>query len=158
MDNYAQKTKKNRAAIVKDARRYLYEIAADYREMFIELWDKTLSWVWNTVYDGLSIDSEGLAKIRSLSKKMPFVIISCHRSHIDYLLLSYIFYKNNIQMPFIAAGNNLSFFPLGFIFRRSGAFFLRRSFRGNDLYGEVFSKYMATLLHEGLPLEFFIEG
>ncbi len=158
MDNYAQKTKKNRAAIVKDARRYLYEIAADYREMFIELWDKMLSWVWNTVYDGLSIDSEGLAKIRSLSKKMPFVIISCHRSHIDYLLLSYVFYKNNIQMPFIAAGNNLSFFPLGFIFRRSGAFFLRRSFRGNDLYGEVFSKYMATLLHEGLPLEFFIEG
>jgi glycerol-3-phosphate O-acyltransferase len=61
-------------------------------------------------------------------------------------------------MPFIAAGNNLSFFPLGYIFRRSGAFFLRRSFRGNDVYGEVFAKYMATLLREGLPLEFFIEG
>ena len=86
------------------------------------------------------------------------MIISCHRSHIDYLLLSYVFYKNNIQLPFIAAGNNLSFFPIGPIFRRSGAFFLRRSFRGNDLYGEVFAKYMAILLQEGLPLEFFIEG
>ena len=110
MDDYAQKTKKNRVVIAKDARRYLYEIAADYRETFIEIWLKTLTWLWNTVYDGLSIDSEGLAKIRNLSKKMPFVIISCHRSHIDYLLLSYVFYKNNIQMPFIAAGNNLSFF------------------------------------------------
>ncbi len=158
MDDYAQKTKKDRASVAKDARRYLYEIAADYQETFIEIWLKALTWLWNTVYDGLSIDSEGLAKIRNLSKKMPFVIISCHRSHIDYLLLSYVFFKNNIQMPFIAAGNNLSFFPLGYIFRRSGAFFLRRSFRGNDLYGEVFSKYMATLLHEGLPLEFFIEG
>ena len=79
---------------------------------------------------------------------MPFVIVSCHRSHIDYLLLSYVFYKNNIQLPFIAAGNNLSFFPLGYVFRRSGAFFLRRSFRGNEVYGEVFAKYMATLLRE----------
>jgi len=158
MDEYAKKTKRDRASVAKSARRYLYEIAADYQETFIEMWVKVLSWLWNTVYDGLSIDSEGLAKIRNLSKKMPFVIISCHRSHIDYLLLSYVFYKNNIQMPFIAAGNNLSFFPMGYIFRRSGAFFLRRSFRGNDLYGEVFSKYLATLLHEGLPLEFFIEG
>ena len=158
MDEYAQKSKKDRISIAKEAHRYLYEIAADYQETFIEIWLKALTWLWNTVYDGLSIDSEGLAKIRNLSKKMPFVIISCHRSHIDYLLLSYVFYKNNIQLPFIAAGNNLSFFPLGYVFRRSGAFFLRRSFKGNDLYGEVFSKYMATLLHEGLPLEFFIEG
>ncbi|MDP2855468.1 MAG: 1-acyl-sn-glycerol-3-phosphate acyltransferase [Smithellaceae bacterium] len=158
IDDYAQKTKKDRAGVVKDARRYLYEIASDYQETFVEIWLKVLTWLWNTVYDGLSVDSEGLAKIRNLSKKMPFVIISCHRSHIDYLLLSYVFYKNNIQLPFIAAGNNLSFFPLGYIFRRSGAFFLRRSFRGNELYGEVFAKYIATLLHEGLPLEFFIEG
>ncbi len=158
MDEFAQKTKRDRLSVAKEARRYLFEIAADYQETFIEIWLKALTWLWNTVYDGLSVDSEGLAKIRNLSKKMPFVIISCHRSHIDYLLLSYVFYKNNIQLPFIAAGNNLSFFPLGYIFRRSGAFFLRRSFRGNELYGEVFAKYMATLLHEGLPLEFFIEG
>ncbi|MFO7569429.1 MAG: 1-acyl-sn-glycerol-3-phosphate acyltransferase [Smithellaceae bacterium] len=156
--DHAKKTKKARAVVFKDAQRYLYEIAADYKETFIEIWLKLLTWLWNTVYDGLQVDSEGLAKIRNLSKKMPFVIISCHRSHIDYLLLSYVFYKNNIQLPFIAAGNNLSFFPIGPIFRRSGAFFLRRSFRGNDLYGEVFAKYMATLLKEGLPLEFFIEG
>jgi glycerol-3-phosphate O-acyltransferase len=89
---------------------------------------------------------------------MPFVIIPCHRSHIDYLLLSYVLYKHNIQMPFVAAGTNLLFFPLGYIFRKSGAFFMRRSFKGNPLYGEVFAKYLKVLLKEGLPLEFFIEG
>ncbi len=154
----AGKTKRDIESVKKEVKRYLYEIAADYQETFIEIWLKLLTWLWNTVYDGLQVDSEGLARIRNLSKKMPFVIISCHRSHIDYLLLSYVFYKNNIQLPFIAAGNNLSFFPIGPIFRRSGAFFLRRSFRGNDLYGEAFAKYMAILLQEGLPLEFFIEG
>jgi len=156
--DYAVKEKKDRAAVEKDARRYLYEIAADYNETFVELWDKVLTWLWNTVYDGVLLDMEGFAKIRNVSKKMPFVIIPCHRSHIDYLLLSYLFYKHNVQMPFIAAGANLSFFPLGYIFRKSGAFFLRRSFRGNALYSEVFAKYIAILLKEGLPLEFFIEG
>lgn len=152
------KDKKDRVAVEKDARRYLYEIAADYNETFVELWDKALTWLWNTVYDGVLLDMDGLAKIRNVSKKMPFVIIPCHRSHIDYLLLSYVFYKNNIQLPFIAAGANMSFFPMGYIFRRSGAFFLRRSFRGNALYAEVLSRYIAILLREGLPLEFFIEG
>lgn len=155
---FAAKEKKDRAAVEKDARRYLYEIAADYNETFVELWDKVLTWLWNTVYDGVLLDMEGLAKIRDVSKKMPFVIIPCHRSHIDYLLLSYVFYKNNIQLPFVAAGINMSFFPMGYVFRKSGAFFLRRSFRGNVVYAEVFAKYVATLLREGLPLEFFIEG
>ena len=47
---------------------------------------------------------------------------------------------------------------MGYIFRKSGAFFLRRSFKGNELYAEVFARYVKVLLKEGLPLEFFIEG
>ncbi|MBN1614529.1 MAG: 1-acyl-sn-glycerol-3-phosphate acyltransferase [Deltaproteobacteria bacterium] len=145
-------------ALVKEARKYLMEIASDYSEIFIEIWDKVLTWLWNNIYDGVFVDQEGLAKIRQVSKRMPFVIIPCHRSHIDYFLLSYVFYKNNIQLPFIAAGTNLLFWPVGYLFRKSSAFFLRRTFRGNVLYGHVFSKYVEVLLREGLPLEFFIEG
>lgn len=158
ISDFAEKEKKDRVAVKKDARRYLYEIAADYSETFIGFWRKLLTWLWNNIYDGLSVDLEGMSKIRNISRKMPFVIVPCHRSHIDYLLLSYVFYFNNIQLPFIAAGSNLSFFPMGYIFRKSGAFFLRRSFKGNKIYSEVFTKYLAILLKEGLPLEFFIEG
>jgi len=104
------------------------------------------------------VDGEGIAKIRQVSKKMPFVIIPCHRSHIDYLLLSYSFYKKQHPDAVRAAGTNMSFFPMGYIFRKSGAFFLRRSFKGNELYAEVFARYIKVLLKEGLPLEFFIEG
>ncbi|HEX7415813.1 MAG TPA: 1-acyl-sn-glycerol-3-phosphate acyltransferase, partial [Smithellaceae bacterium] len=158
INDYAAREKKDAAAVEKEARRYLDEIAADYNETFIQLWLKALAWLWNTIYDGLVIDQEGLAKIRNISKKMPFVVIPCHRSHTDYLLFSYVLYKNNLQLPFIAAGNNLSFFPLGYIFRKSTAFFLRRGFRGNEVYAEVLAKYIAILLREGLPIEFFIEG
>ena len=149
---------KDHNALTKEAEKYIREIAADYSNMVIDLWDKFLTWLWNNIYDGVVVDKVGLANIRNISKKMPFVIIPCHRSHIDYLLLSYVFYKNNIQMPFVAAGTNLSFWPLGYIFRKSGAFFLRRTFRGNLIYGEVFAKYLEVLLKEGLPIEFFIEG
>jgi len=82
------------------------------------------------------------------------VIVPCHRSHIDYFLLSYVFYKNNLQLPFIWAGENLSFFPVGYLFRKSGAFFVRRTFRGNAFYGEVLTKYVKALLKEGLPSNF----
>ena len=149
---------KGHNALIKEAEKYVREIAADYNDMFIDLWDKFLTWLWNNIYDGVVADRAGLAKIRNISKKMPFIIIPCHRSHIDYLLLSYVFYRNNIQMPFVAAGTNLSFWPLGYIFRKSGAFFIRRTFKGNILYGEVFAKYLEVLLKEGLPIEFFIEG
>ena len=158
IDDYAARENKDKAAVVKEARRDLYEIAADYNETFIEILRKVLNWLWNNIYDGLSIDLEGMAKIRNISKKMPFVIIPCHRSHIDYLLFSYVLYVNNIQLPFIAAGSNMTFGPMGYIFRKSGAFFLRRSFKGDKIYSEVFTKYLAILLKEGLPLEFFIEG
>jgi glycerol-3-phosphate O-acyltransferase len=158
IDDYAAKENKEKEAVIKEARRDLYEIAADYNETFIEILRKVLHWLWNNIYDGLSIDLEGMAKIRNISKKMPFVIIPCHRSHIDYLLFSYVLYVNNIQLPFIAAGSNMTFGPMGYIFRKSGAFFLRRSFKGDKIYAEVFTKYLAILLKEGLPLEFFIEG
>ncbi|MBU2227307.1 MAG: 1-acyl-sn-glycerol-3-phosphate acyltransferase [Proteobacteria bacterium] len=153
-----RKRKRDFHAVRREARKYLDEIASDYNEIYIEIWEKVLTWLWHNIYDGVVVDTEGIAKIRQVSKKMPFVIIPCHRSHIDYLLLSYIFYKNNIQMPFVAAGTNLSFFPMGYIFRKSGAFFLRRRFKGNELYAEVLSRYVKVLLKEGLPLEFFIEG
>jgi len=158
MEEQAMAEKKDFKLVFKEARRYLREIAADYKDFYIDVWEKILSWLWNNIYDGVVLDKEGLARVKDISKRMPYVIVPCHRSHIDYLLLSYVFEKSSIQIPFVAAGTNLMFWPAGPIFRRSGAFFVRRSFKGNVLYGEVFAKYVKVLLKEGLPIEFFIEG
>ena len=158
MKNVALSEKKDYKEVVKEAKKYLYEIASDYAEAYISMLERLLTWLWNNIYDGIVIDREGLARIREVSKKTPFVVIPCHRSHIDYLILSYVFYHNKIPMPFVAAGTNMLFWPFGYIFRKAGAFFLRRSFRGNYLYGQVFAKYIKILLQEGLPVEFFIEG
>jgi glycerol-3-phosphate O-acyltransferase len=67
-------------------------------------------------------------------------------------------YHNDLPCPLVAAGKNLSFWPIGPLFRRGGAFFIRRSFRGAVLYSRAFTEYVHTILQEGYSIEQFIEG
>jgi glycerol-3-phosphate O-acyltransferase len=76
----------------------------------------------------------------------------------DYLLLSYVLYTRGIVPPHIAAGVNLNLPVIGNLLRRGGAFFIRRSFRGNALYSAVFTEYVAQLVAGGYAIEYFVEG
>jgi glycerol-3-phosphate O-acyltransferase len=84
--------------------------------------------------------------------------VPCHRSHIDYLLVSYFVYHNGLVPPHVAAGVNLNLPILGRFLRKGGAFFLRRSFRSQKLYSAVFHEYIARILSNGTAIEYFIEG
>jgi len=86
------------------------------------------------------------------------VYVPCHRSHMDYLLLSYIIYHQGYAIPHIAAGINLNIPVVGRLLRKGGAFFIRRSFNGNALYTVVFMKYLAAIMARGHSIEYFIEG
>ncbi|HEX4335312.1 MAG TPA: 1-acyl-sn-glycerol-3-phosphate acyltransferase [Polyangiaceae bacterium] len=114
--------------------------------------------VFHKIYAGIDVDREGLERVREATKEGCVVLLPSHKSHIDYLVLSYVFNDENIQLPLIAAGDNLSFFPLGPIFRRAGAFFIRRSFKGDRLYSSVVHTYVRRLIRDGYPLELFVEG
>lgn len=142
----------------KKAYKMLDQIAADLRLSYINMLNKTLTWIFNGIYDGIDIDKEGLKNIREAARKGSLVYVPCHKSHIDYLALSYCLFHNWMGVPLVAAGINLSFFPMGHILRRGGAFFMRRTFKGDTLYSEIFIAYIRTLLGERIPLEFFIEG
>ncbi len=144
--------------IMKRAEKYADEIAADYRITYIEFLSLLLSWVWNNIYSGFSVDMKGLERVKAAVRKGSVILMPSHKSHVDYLVLSYVFYQNDLPPPHIAAGVNLSFWPLGHIFRRAGAFFIRRSIRGQKLYATVFSTYLRKLLREGHVQEFFLEG
>jgi glycerol-3-phosphate O-acyltransferase len=114
--------------------------------------------VFHRIYAGINIDVEGLRRVREAAKESTLVLLPCHKSHIDYLVLSYVFYEQNLPLPMIAAGDNLSFMPLGPILRRAGAFFIRRSFRGDDLYAPVVEAYVRRLMRDGHAVEVFLEG
>jgi glycerol-3-phosphate O-acyltransferase len=142
----------------KRARAALKEIAADPKPWMFWFSRPIMAWVFRKIFDGIEIDMEGLEKVRAAARKGPIVIVPSHKSHIDYLVLSYVFLENDLVPPLVAAGANLSFWPLGFFFRRGGAFFLRRTFRGDKLYAAVFRAYVRKMLRESFNIEFFIEG
>ncbi len=154
----AAKAGKGEAQLDRQARRYLNEIAARYHAPTVNAFAGAMSIVFSRIYDGVVIDEPGLARVVEVARQGPVVYCPSHRSHVDYLALSTMVWLNGYAPPHIAAGANLSFFPLGTLFRRSGAFFLRRTFKDNRLYGEVFRAYLAELLRRGTSLEFFIEG
>ncbi|MBX3185606.1 MAG: 1-acyl-sn-glycerol-3-phosphate acyltransferase [Labilithrix sp.] len=110
------------------------------------------------MYSGFEIDEPGLARLREAAKDGTLILLPSHKSHVDYIILSRLFHRANMPVPLVAAGDNLSFFPLGPVLRRAGAFFIRRSFKGDRLYGAVVDAYMRRLLKDGWPLEFFLEG
>jgi len=142
----------------KQADTYLKEIAARYSTNMIKVFVVLLTWMFKIMFDGFTVNQEGLNHVKNMSQKGPLILLPCHKSHIDYLLLSYIMNQNNMPCPLVAAGKNLSFWPLGLIFRKSGAFFLRRTFKGMPLYSIVFSEYIYKILEEGFNLELFVEG
>jgi glycerol-3-phosphate O-acyltransferase len=110
------------------------------------------------VYAGIDVDKEGLDRVREAARRGSIVLLPSHKSHVDYLLLSLVLRKNGLMVPVVAAGDNLAFFPVGPLFRRAGAFFIRRSFRGDRLYAAVVDAYIRRLLRDGFAIEFFLEG
>ena len=158
IDMLARELEKPPGHVEKDVARYLKEIAADFSMGYLEFMCMAVTLVLDRIYDEVVPDMEGLERIREAGRKGPLIILPCHRSHIDYLVVSYLFYANGLIAPHIAAGRNLKFFPMGFLFKRSGAFFLRRSFKGNKAYALTFREYLRKLIKEGYWIEFFIEG
>ncbi len=140
----------------KKAHAYAWEIAADYSHPVVRSASFILTPVWNKIYRGVLVHH--LDKLKEAAPGHEVVYVPCHRSHMDYLLLSYLLYERGIVPPHIAAGINLNLPVVGTVLRKGGAFFMRRSFRGNPLYSAVFTEYVAQLVSGGYSLEYFIEG
>ena len=138
------------------AKKYLDEIVSDYSYSTIRFADIALTKLWTQLYDGIEVHNFDM--VRELSKDYELVYAPCHRSHIDYLLLSFVIHKRGLMVPHIAAGINLNMPIVGQIMRGAGAYFIRRSFSGNALYTAVFKEYVHSLLSRNTPLEYFIEG
>ncbi|MEA3251489.1 MAG: glycerol-3-phosphate 1-O-acyltransferase PlsB [Pseudomonadota bacterium] len=146
----------SRARGERRARRYGREIASNMSYPVLRFLDQLLHRLWNQLYAGVRVN--GMDRVKALAGDHTLIYVPCHRSHIDYLLLSYVLYREGLTPPQVAAGRNLDMPLIGPLLRRGGAFFLRRSFKNNRLYAAVFNEYLHRLLSRGHAVEYFIEG
>lgn len=156
VERYAWAKRQPVAKVWRVARKHFDGMAANYQGIYITFLEAILNRLWIRMFGRL--ECVGLERVAATLRQHPIVLMPCHRSHFDYLILSYIFHRNHLSPPHIAAGENLSFWPLGPIFRGAGAFFIRRSFGDDELYKLVFRSYLTFLIREGYTQEFFIEG
>lgn len=152
----ATKEKISHAKAWRQAHKLVMEVAADYSHPVVRSASFLLGNFWNKLYDGISMHH--FDKTRAVAPGHEVIYVPCHRSHADYLLMSYQLHVSGVVVPHIAAGVNLNLPVIGSILRRGGAFFMRRSFAGNPLYSVIFKEYMAQLIDRGVPMEYFIEG
>ena len=143
--------------VARRARRVAEEIAADYSNASIRFLERVLGLVWNRIFKG--IETRGLERVRELAQSHVIIYLPSHRSHADYLLISYELYHAGLVPPHIAAGINLNIpFGVGALLRRCGAFFMRRKFGGDVVYTAVFRAYVDSLIQRGYSIEVFPEG
>ena len=131
-------------------------MASDMSYPTVMLVQRLLTAFWRRIYDGIEV--HGLERIASLGRTHTLVYVPCHRSHVDYLLLSYLLIQRGLMIPHIAAGENMNLPFVGNLLRQGGAFFMRRSFRGDPIQAALFSEYLYQVYRRGHCVEFFPEG
>ena len=151
-----EKGRSTRRTALLEARRYANEIAANYSHAFVTLMSLALTRLSNRLFDGVMF--QHVETLQQVVEGNEIVYVPCHRSHMDYLLLSFAIYQRGYAIPHIAAGVNLNLPIVGRLLRKGGAFFIRRSFRGSSLYTVVFMQYLAAMMQRGHSIEYFIEG
>lgn len=143
-------TKNNILKIIK-------EISSNFSYTNLYITEKVMHFILNKFYTKINI--KGAKKIKKIIKQgNKIVYLPCHKSHMDYLLLSYIIYHQGLIPPHIIAGINLNFWPIGFIFKSLGAIFIKRNFKNNKIYTIIFKEYLIDLFNRGFSIEYFIEG
>ncbi|XP_069467888.1 glycerol-3-phosphate acyltransferase 1, mitochondrial isoform X2 [Ambystoma mexicanum] len=147
------------------ARCILQEMVASISPSLLRLTCWVLLKLFNSFFWTIQVHKGQLEMVKAATEmKMPLVFLPVHKSHIDYLLLTFVLFCHNIKPPHIAAGNNLQIPIFSTLIHMLGGFFIRRRLddtpdgRKDILYRALLNGYIQELLREQQSLEIFLEG
>ena len=145
--------------VTRRAARYLREIAATHSPYVIDIVAHFARALYMRGYrERLNYDRAQLEHTYALAQRSPVVFLPSHKSNLDHLVLRWALYENGHPPNHTAGGINMNFLPLGPLLRRSGVFFIRRTFKDNPIYKFVLGHYIDYLIEKRFPLEWYIEG
>jgi glycerol-3-phosphate O-acyltransferase len=137
---------------------YLREIAATHSPYVIDLIANAIHKLYRQGYGDIKYSESDVKMLAALGEGDPLVFLPAHRSNLDRLSLQFMLWENDFPPNHTAGGINLDFFPVGPLVRRTGVFFIRRSFKDNPLYKVVLRSYLDYLIEKRFPLEWYMEG
>ncbi len=142
-----------------EARACLREIAATHSPYIIDLTAQLCRVLYRRGYgENVHYDREKLEGIYALAQRHPVVFLPSHKSNLDHLVLLQVLHENGHPPNHTAGGINMNFMPVGPLMRRSGVFFIRRTFKDAEVYKFVLGQYIDYLIEKRFPLEWYIEG
>ena len=103
----------------------------------------------------VSVDQHGERGAASLPKDAIVVYLMNHRSNADYVLVGYVL-TGRVAISY-AVGEWARAFPLEYIFKSFGSYFIRRKFR-EPLYHTVLERYVQLITRNGVTQGIFPEG
>lgn len=154
----AERTGRSIDSVRREMERTFDTIAANFRWWTIQLMNAVLRPLWTRVFNGVDVPEADMDRIRTAIRDGSAVLVPSHKSHFDYLLLSWVLYNHDLIVPHVVAGINLKIPGVAFFLRRAGGFFIERSFHDSRIFPAVFARYLRELIRQGYPVEFFIEG
>jgi glycerol-3-phosphate O-acyltransferase len=158
VDAVAAETATPSAVAREKSEDYLREIAATHSPYVIDLIANAIHKLYSQGYGDIKYSENDVKMLAALGDGDPLVFLPAHRSNLDRLSLQFMLWENDFPPNHTAGGINLNFFPVGPLVRRTGVFFIRRSFKDNALYKVVLRSYLDYLVEKRFPLEWYMEG
>jgi len=159
MTKLSGETGKSEAALYEQAAKYMKELIARPSPLFIDMKAKLDRFMLSQGYDDQVVfDRKELTRLRQTMREHPTLLLFTHKTYIDGVTATDLAYQNDLPLIHLFGGINLDFFGLGFMLRRAGTIFIRRSFENNPVYKLVLRYYVSYLLEKRFPMTWAFEG
>lgn len=130
------------------ADKMLTRIFSSYSARTVDGMLVTMNQFFRRSYSSIIVNEHQIKKLKDLfqTRKGPIIFCPTHRSYVDFMVLSTILYFYGMEVPLICSGEDfLNIAIVADLLRNSGAFYMRRTFRGDDLYKAIFYEYVRCL-------------
>jgi glycerol-3-phosphate O-acyltransferase len=159
LEALSEETGKSVAQLRHESGEIMRELIARPAPFWLDVMAQLNHLIMSLGYDSdVVIDKEGLERIRQLTREYPSALLWTHKTHVDAFAVNSMLFDNDFPNPHILGGVNMAFAGLGFLARRAGAIFIRRSFRDDPLYKTVLRHYIGYLMEKRFPLSWAFEG
>ncbi len=155
----AQKEGLSPEKVLKDAEKCLRELYTVHQPIADLLMLRGSHYVLSRAYEkSIDVNPAEIKQLAKLMHRYPVAFVMTHKTYIDMFVLAIALNSYGLPVPYTFGGINMSFMGLGQFARQTGAIFIRRSFKDDEVYKATLRHFIATLVKEKSHFMWAIEG